>query len=306
MQITIFTPTYNRAYIIEQLYRSLQRQTCTDFEWLVVDDGSSDNTEALFSGWMQEKNPFPIRYYRKENGGKHRAINYAVPLAAGELFFIVDSDDYLTDNAVAVILGQIKTLPADQQQNYAGICNCRGYSLTQIMGTTFSGEYIDCTSLERDKYGITGDKAEVFFTEVMRAYPFPEFEGEKFITECAVWDKMAADGLLVRFYNVVTYLCQYRDDGLTNQGMDLYYRNPKGYGYYLRLAREGKKYVTAMQDYLDAECYFHWNRTMTTKEIAELIGTSQSRLLFISAYRSIKESASRVKQKLLKFMRWSV
>ena len=97
-KITVFTPTYNRAYILENLYRSLQRQSFTDFEWLVVDDGSSDGTKALFERWQKEDNPFPIRYCYKENGGKCRAINYGLKLAQGELFFTVDSDDYLTDD----------------------------------------------------------------------------------------------------------------------------------------------------------------------------------------------------------------
>ena len=92
-KVTVFTPTYNRAYIIENLYRSLQRQTCMEFEWLVVDDGSSDGTEALFEKWVKEENPFPIRYHKKENGGKCRAINRGLEMADGELFFTVDSDD---------------------------------------------------------------------------------------------------------------------------------------------------------------------------------------------------------------------
>ena len=99
-KITVFNPTYNRAYIIETLYRSLQRQTYRDFEWLVVDDGSADNTKELFETWQQEDNFFPIRYVKQENGGKCRAINHGLELADGELFFTVDSDDYLTDDAL--------------------------------------------------------------------------------------------------------------------------------------------------------------------------------------------------------------
>ena len=99
-KITVFTPTYNRAYILENLYRSLQRQTCKTFEWLVVDDGSADNTKELFERWQQEDNFFPIRYVKQENGGKCRAINQGLKLADGELFFTVDSDDYLTDDAL--------------------------------------------------------------------------------------------------------------------------------------------------------------------------------------------------------------
>jgi len=87
-KITLFTPTYNRAYILETLYRSIQRQTFRDFEWLVIDDGSSDNTEELVRSWMNDGNDFPIRYYKQPNGGKCRAINRGLDLAEGELFFI--------------------------------------------------------------------------------------------------------------------------------------------------------------------------------------------------------------------------
>ena len=79
-KVTVFTPTYNRAYILENLYRSLQRQSCTDFEWLIVDDGSSDDTQALVESWQAEENPFPIRYVYQENGGKCRAINRGLEL----------------------------------------------------------------------------------------------------------------------------------------------------------------------------------------------------------------------------------
>ena len=103
-KITVFTPTYNRAYILENLYRSLQRQSYTDFEWLVVYDGSADNTRELFENWQQETNPFPIRYHKQENGGKCRAINTGLGLSEGELFLNVDSDDYLTDDALEKIV----------------------------------------------------------------------------------------------------------------------------------------------------------------------------------------------------------
>ena len=163
------------------------------------------------------------------------------------------------------------------------------------MGTSFKGKYIDCTSLEREKYGINGDKAEVFYTEIMRQYPFPEFEGEKFITECVVWDKMAADGYHLRYYNVITYLCEYRDDGLTMKGLDLYYRNPQGYGYALRLARQCQKYSKPLSDYLDAECYVHWRKEMSLTEIATLIGTTPTRLLRVSVAHYLREKGSKIK-----------
>ena len=101
--ITVFTPTYNRGYIIEKLYNSLVSQNYNEFEWLIVDDGSTDQTQELISNFIT-KGFIDIRYFKQENGGKHRAINKGVKLAKGELFFIVDSDDYLSNNALDRVL----------------------------------------------------------------------------------------------------------------------------------------------------------------------------------------------------------
>src|SRR5690606_8327144 len=100
MMITIFTATYNRAYTLPTLYNSLLRQINFDFEWLIIDDGSTDNTEKLVKDWSTRNNPFKIRYIKNRNGGKPRAINKAVELANTPYLFILDSDDYLTDDAV--------------------------------------------------------------------------------------------------------------------------------------------------------------------------------------------------------------
>ena len=213
MKITVFTPTYNRGYIIEKLYKSLQQQTSTDFEWLVIDDGSSDHTEELFNTWRSEKNPFAIRYYKTENGGKHRAINKATDLAKGELFFIVDSDDYLVDDALESIIKWDKSI--ENKESFCGISGNRGKNKAEFIGTTFEGEYIDATSLERSQYNITGDKAEVFYTDILKRYKFDEIDGEKFITEATVWDRMANDGYKIRWFNKTIYICDYLEDGLT-------------------------------------------------------------------------------------------
>lgn len=229
MKITVFTPTFNRGYIIEKLYRSLQAQTFTDFEWLVIDDGSKDNTMELFKRWMADTNPFTIRYFKVENGGKHRAINKATDLAKGELFFIVDSDDALTEDALESVVSW--ELGLENKAAYCAVAGNKGISEKDLWGTTFDGSYMDATSLEREKYNITGDKAEVFFTKVLKEYKFCEFEGESFITECTVWDKMAADGYKIRWFNKIIYLCDYLPDGLTNSGDTVFANNPQGTAY---------------------------------------------------------------------------
>ena len=100
MIITVFTPTYNRAYIIKNLFNSLKNQTFQNFEWIIVDDGSTDNTEEVVKEWLNESLFFKIKYHKQKNGGKHTAINKGLELASGDVFFIIDSDDYITNDAL--------------------------------------------------------------------------------------------------------------------------------------------------------------------------------------------------------------
>ncbi len=236
MRITVFTPTYNRAYIIENLYRSLQRQTFRDFEWLVVDDGSSDNTEEVFTAWMQEENDFPIRYYKKENGGKCRAINYGMDLAQGSLFFNVDSDDYLTDDALEKVSGWVETLPGDG--TFCGVVGNLGTAPDTTPNTPLNAPYRDATLLERySDYSdrpIDGERAPVFFTEIQKRYKYPEFEGEKFVTPAVTWNRMAHDGYKVRVFDDIIWVYEYQPDGLTANVGRNFIKNPQGAGIWLR------------------------------------------------------------------------
>lgn len=231
MKITVFTPTYNRAYIIENLYRSLQKQTCTDFEWLVVDDGSGDNTETLFQTWKAEDNAFPIRYYKKENGGKCRAINYGLELAEGRLFFNVDSDDYLTEDAIEKILRWEEDLPKDQK--FCAVAGNLGTDRGVTPNTPLPGDYFDGNAF--DRYGIIdGERAIAFYTDIHRQYRYPDCPGEKFMTEAVTWNRMAHDGYRIRFYNDIIWIYEYQDDGLTNAGYRLFLENPQGTGIFFR------------------------------------------------------------------------
>lgn len=278
MRITVFTPAYNRGYIIENLFRSLQRQTFEDFEWIIIDDGSTDDTQTRIEQFQAEPNKFSIRYFKVENGGKHRAINLGVQKASGELFFIVDSDDYLTDDALASISAYECTIPAEEKSNYAGVCGQRGYSSQIAIGKTFVGETLDITTLERPVYGITGDKSEVFYTDILKKYPFPEINGEKFITECVVWDKIAADGYKLRFFNRIVMICNYLSDGLTAQGNALFCKNPKGWGLYIAQSVEYGKIsgFDRWKSYLD---YFYGTRGhLSFRSMAEQLQMNPVRL----------------------------
>lgn len=235
--ISIFTPTYNRGYILPELYASLCRQTCRDFEWLVVDDGSTDNTEALVQGWMSE-NKINLRYIRQDNGGKHIAINRGVKEAKGELFFIVDSDDRLTDDAVEWIAG--KSAETVNNTELAGISGLRIHPNGEKIGGGAKFNPIVADAIEiREKYHITGDLAEVYKTSVLRKFPFPEIEGEKFCSEGLIWNRIAMAGLKLKYYYKPLYVCSYLEDGLTASRIKCRINSPH---YSMLLYSEGLKY----------------------------------------------------------------
>ena len=234
MRFTVFTPAYNRGYIIEELYESLCRQTFRDFEWIVVDDGSTDNTEEVMRRLMARENFFPIIYKKQPNGGKHRAWNRGVELASGELFFGCDSDDYLTDDALEIADRIERSIPEAEKGSFAGICGLKAYQDASVVGKTFeNGQYLDMTHLERIRNNVVGDKSEVIYTAVWKKYPYHEFAGEKFLTEATALNRMAADGLKMRYFNAVVKIIEYRADGLSASSVTQFMNSPQGYGLYI-------------------------------------------------------------------------
>lgn len=280
IRFTVFTPTFNRGYLLENVYRSLQRQTFRDFEWLVVDDGSADNTMELLEQWSREENFFPIVYCRVPNGGKHRAINHGLSMARGELFFILDSDDELTETALEVADRVEKTIPLNQKDQFCGICGLKGTSKDAPLGTTFSGkEYLDITHIERDNYTMDGDKAEIYYSDILENYPFPEFSGENFLVESVVWERMAWDGYKIRYFNEIIYLCEYLPDGLTKNSGQLLVRNPKGYGLSIR-QRTAFGMLKGRDKWEARWRYYRLLKTsLTVKEIAGNLAMSRFGLL---------------------------
>ena len=215
MLITVFTPTYNRAHLLPRVYESLCKQTFRDFEWVIVDDGSVDNTKGLsLSLPKREGTFFSIRYFYQENGGKHRAINRGVKEARGELFFIVDSDDMLPPDALETVAKAYEGIRDDC--SFAGVCGLDGTFEGKVIGSGLPTEVIDDTSIAvRFKYGVTGDMKEVFRTSVLKEFPFPEIDGERFCPEMLVWNRIATRYKL-RYFNRVIYLAEYQADGLTS------------------------------------------------------------------------------------------
>ena len=212
--ITVLTPTFNREGVLRSLWDSLQKQTVKDFEWLVVDDGSTDGTKNLITQ-LQEKSDFPIRYIYKSNGGKHTALNVGIQTICSELTFIVDSDDCVTDDAVESILKIHKKYRS--QNNICGYAFLRAFPDGKVNGKKFDvdekiGSYID-VRVNGDDTG--ADKAEVFKTHCLKEFPFPEYPNEKFLGEDLVWVRMARKYEMVHI-NKAIYVGNYLEDGLTN------------------------------------------------------------------------------------------
>lgn len=229
-RVCILTPTYNRAYILQNLYESLKRQSDQNFVWIIVDDGSSDETEKLVYTWI-EANDVKLLYLKKSNGGKHRALNYAMPHINSEYTCIVDSDDYLVDDAIVTIKKWIEE--CRHIVNLAGVSGTRGKSINKekVIGEfPKNKEKILASNLERYKYHLLGDKAEVYKTEFLKRYSFPEFEGEKFLAEGAVWNRIAYDGYKIMWYSKPIVICEYLPDGLTKTNKHIQFKkNLKGF-----------------------------------------------------------------------------
>lgn len=258
--ITVFTPTYNRAYIIHKLYESLCRQTFSDFEWLVVDDGSADNTAQLLSGYVEEGR-IPIRYIKQPNGGKHRAINRAITEARGELFFIVDSDDYLTDNALERLwfyYDQIKDDP-----DFAGVGGLRIYSNGSVIGLKREFSVMDADEIDIKQY-LGGDRATAHKTEVLARYPFPEYDGEKFLSEGVIWTRLAQKYKMRFFYEGI-YVCEYLPDGLSFHNRVTHRESPRGsmivYAEEARYLRSRWKRVKAAINYYRSTIGYRGSRS---------------------------------------------
>lgn len=221
--ITVFTPTYNRAHLLERVYNSLEAQTSKDFEWIVVDDGSADNTEDVIAKF-QAKATFPIRFYQQPNGGKHRAVNRGVEEALGELFFIVDADDWLPVNAIEWVKNTYEGIKDDG--SFAGVCGLDSSAEGKIVGSWLPQNIIDCNAFDICyKYHVKGDLKEVFRTAVLKEIPFPEFDGEKFCPEALPWNRIAKKYKL-RYVNEPIYYCEYQNDGLTANIMKVRHFSP--------------------------------------------------------------------------------
>lgn len=223
--LTVFTPAFNRAHLLTRLYESLCNQTCQDFNWLIVDDGSTDETKALVSKWIAE-NKIPIAYIYQENRGMHGAHNTAYKNIATPLNTCIDSDDYMPLNGVELILSKWNAI---DQKKYAGIIGLDALESGAILGSKFTSDY---TTLE-DFYlnGGSGDKKLVYRTDIITSYPeYPIFEGERYVglgTKYLFVDKDYEMATL----NEVLVIVDYQPTGSSNTMFYQYMKYPKGFIY---------------------------------------------------------------------------
>lgn len=233
--LTIFTPAYNRAHLLPRLYESLCRQSCRDFCWLIIDDGSTDNTRELVQGWIAEQR-LPIRYEYKPNGGMHTAHNLAYRLIDTELNTCIDSDDYMPDDAVEKILHFWSEKGSD---DVSGIVGLDATEDGHIIGTPFaeSGDKLTLTDFYHN--GGKGDKKLVYRTALMQALPeYPEFAGEKYVG--LGYKYMLADlQMPLLTMNEPLVVVEYQPDGSSNTMWKQYGRNPQGFAF---LRRETMKH----------------------------------------------------------------
>lgn len=244
--LSICTASYNRAYKLPGLYESLLKQTNKNFEWIIIDDDSKDNTQELVRTWKEKNNGFCIKYYCQEHGGKHRAINRAVEIAKGSFIFIVDSDDKIVENAVELINGWITS--CKNNPNIGGVAGLKVSVDGKIWGgnAKISEKYVDATNFERRKYNLMGDKAEVYRKSLLNKFRFPEFEGEYFVTEDTCWLNIAAAGYKIRWFNEPIYIAEYLDDGLSKNGandFEGHKKNFKGYCFYIAECLDKKPFT---------------------------------------------------------------
>lgn len=231
--VSIITPTYNRAHTLERLFESLKAQTDTDFEWIVIDDGSTDDTPKKIKEFMKEKPAFVIKHHRQENKGMHIAFNRGLDYVAGKMVFLLGSDDMLTLNAIEII--RKEELNISRLKNFAGLAFSLVDENGQIIGTRTKEPFIDTTTLELKKYNIKGDKCQVYYSNILTEYRFPEFDDEKFQEMAYVFYQIGKEGLRLRWFNKEIYVAEYSQDGMTKAGDARYKGSPKGMALYTSL-----------------------------------------------------------------------
>lgn len=233
-KLTIHTATYNRAYILGKAYESLLAQTCKDFEWIITDDGSTDNTEVLVQDWMSKDNGFPIVYNKLSHVGIPRALNSGVERASTEWFMMLDSDDHILPNTVELVLKWLDEIKNEDHIGGIGFAKSfpnGDYMKPQEPLIDVTLGYVDATHIERSKYNLDMDMCEVHRTSLFRKYPFQVYPTEKYAPERLPFYELAFAGWKLRWRKTKLYVCDYLPDGQTRDNR-IVKNNPMGYAMY--------------------------------------------------------------------------
>jgi glycosyltransferase involved in cell wall biosynthesis len=224
---TVFTPSYNRAHLLPRVYESLEKQTFRDFEWLVVDDGSTDQTAEVIKQ-LQSKASFPVRYVAKPNGGKPTAVNRGVKEAAGFIFAILDSDDWYVPEALDRFWHHWQSIPANLQSGYVGVTGLCSLASGELIGSRFPQDVFDSDAIDlRYKHRVEGEKSGILRTEVMQQFRYPEELG-KYVPESLVWNRIAKN-YKTRFVNEVLTVKEFQPGGITCDGRLIQLRNTRAF-----------------------------------------------------------------------------
>ena len=222
--LTIITPTYNREETLKKLYISLCNQTSKMFKWIIVDDGSTDNSQLIADKFIKD-NFFEILYHKRKNSGKHKSINWALQFIDTELVFIVDSDDYLLEDAVEIILNDWSE---HKKSKIVSLQYLKAESNGILIGNEFKVNYEITTHVKSRLFDkVKGDKAEIWKTEILRDNKFIEFENEKFLSEQYSYFQISGSEKVLTI-NKIIYFSEYRTDGLSNKIRYLQFTNPNG------------------------------------------------------------------------------
>lgn len=233
--LTIFTPAYNRAHTLPRTYESMRAQSCKDFIWLIVDDGSSDNTAGLVRQWQEADNGFEIRYIYKENGGMHTAHNTAYEHIDTELNTCVDSDDALAPGAVEMILGKWAQV---KDRGYAGIIALDSDFDGRVIGSGFPEGMTETTVIGYYAAGGRGDKKLVYRTDIINRYPpYPVFEGEKYVSLSYKY-RLIDQTYKMAVLDAVVCRVEYQPDGSTGTMWKQYQKNPRGFAFWRKVCMQ--------------------------------------------------------------------
>ena len=233
--LTIFTPTYNRAHTIGRTYESLKKQNCKEFIWLIIDDGSTDNTSKLVEQWKNESCGFEIRYIYKENGGMHTAHNIAYENIDTELNMCIDSDDCVAEGAVKKILDKWEKI---KNEDYAGIIGLDSDMQGEIIGKDFPKDLVDTTLNAYYANGGSGDKKLVYRTDIITKYPeYPVFEGEHYVALGYKY-RLIDQEYKLSILNEVLVNVDYQQNGSSATMWKQYVKNPKGFAFWRKVSMQ--------------------------------------------------------------------